>query len=219
MKPIEFKPLQTVYLKEKARASDEISELKIIKTPKEDSQSPSLNSEQLFSRNMDLNEANLIRDKPDDLMNLSEQSKKSKDGQPSSPMGKVNLNNILSLKDRQLDQIDKQLNRPLNVTSVDRQPSGEPSIRFRPIEVGQFEQIGKIEAEPDKQRPNKLVSVEKQTHQATGKKSKIPLLNDKLKKSKSLTLYKKSLFARNRPSKDERIDRDLEKMFNLKFKR
>lgn len=225
MKPIEFKPLQTVYLKEKARPSEEINELKISRVPKEDSRSPSLNSERLFSRNMDLNEENLIRDKPDDLMNLSKPPNQPKDRpskDPESRVGKVNLNNILSLKDRQLEPsekpFEKQPNRPLNVTSIDRQASNEPSSRPRFIDPDQFEQIGKIDSRPDK--PNKLASMEKQGAQAaTGKKSRIPLLNDKLKKSKSLTLYKKSLFGRNRSTKDERIDRDLERMFNLKFKR
>lgn len=255
LKPIEFKPLQTVYLKEKARPSGEIDELKISRVHKGGSRSPSLNSERLFGRNMDLDEASLIRDKPDDLMNLSQPSSRPKDDLPNDPesrMGKVNLNNVLSLKDRQLEQpsgpvgkpvekssekpseksterssdkptekstdrpnerpSEKQLNRPLNAASIDRQANNELPRRPRFIDPDQFEQIGKIESPPGK--PNKLVSVEKA---ATGKRSRIPLLNDKLKKSKSLTLYKKSLFGRS--TKDERVDKDLERMFNLKFKR
>lgn len=225
LKPIGFKPLQTVYLKEHARQG-EVSELKIARLPIDRSISPSLRSGKFFiNKNV---QEELMEDKSEDLIDLShlnEQSKvqsneQSKDQETSasdlsqvSPsqqtksgfFSRLNLNNILNLKDK---QIDKPSTKLMNVASIDKQSSKE---RLKPVNASEYEQIGKLD---------KLTSIDKQeARQPAVKKSQIPVSVEKFKRSKSLSLPKKALFGRTRVSKEDKVDKDLEKMFDLKFKK
>ena len=170
---------------------------------------------------MSLSDDNMIKEKSEELMNSNKMKDKLKDDKldtKQASTNKLNLNSILNLKDKQLEKNGKSsLNKPLNVTRIDRQPNKEKFSRLKKMDDDQIEQLTKLNTKEDSTKEDSSSQLNKT---ATGKKSKIPTLKDKyLKRSKSLTLHKNGLFARNRLSNEDKVDKDLEKMFNLKFKK
>lgn len=220
LKPIEFKPLQTIYLKERTKP-EELSEFKLTKIPATQkantlkSSSPSLKSEQqLFSRNLSLKENNnLLNLKESNKLNNSESDQSTNDesnDKSTGYFGKLSLNNILNLKDK---HIEEGSSTKLNIASIDRQESKDQLDKSVKLDKLDKSLIDKGKDQQEFQQSEKSSKPN-----ATGKKSKIPTLKDKFKRSKSLTLQKKGLFNKG-DFREDKVDKDLERMFNLKFKK